>query len=100
MCMIHFQNMVIYCSIFLNLPKALMNEMCPSSLILKKPHTLELLRTENVSLTNGKAKLFFFSILTFECLKSVTNILSCVIFLLINITRLEYGENLSFNTCR
>ena len=30
---------------------------------------LELLRTENVSLTNGKAKLFF-AILIFNCLKS------------------------------
>ena len=50
---------------------------------------LELPSTENVSLTNGYAKLFF-AILSFKCLKSITTHLSCVSFLLINITGLEY----------
>ena len=63
----------------------------------KSTSHLEFLRTENVSLTNGYAKLFF-PILMFKCLKSVTTLLSCVIFWLINITGLEYGENPSFNT--
>ena len=56
----------------------------------------ELPKTENVSLTNAYAKLFF-TILTFKCLKSVTTLLPLVNFLLINITGLEYAENPSFN---
>ena len=52
--------------------------------------------TENVSLTNGYARLFF-AILTLRCLKSVTTLLSLVNFLLINIMGLEYTENPSFN---
>ena len=56
----------------------------------------ELPNTENMSLTNGYAKLFL-AILTFKCLKSVTTLLSLVNFLLINITGLEYAENPSFN---
>ena len=35
---------------------------------------LELSRTDNVSLTNGYAKLFF-AILTFKCLKSATTVM-------------------------
>ena len=50
---------------------------------------------ENVSLTNGQAKLFFAN-LTFKCLKLVTTLLSLVNLLLINITGLEYAENPSF----
>ena len=42
-------------------------------------------KTENVSLTNGYAKLFF-AILTFKCLKSVTTLISGH-FVLININR-------------
>ena len=57
---------------------------------------LELPNTENVSLSNGYARLFF-AVLTFRCLKSVTTLLSFVSFLLINITGLEQAENPSFN---
>ena len=49
---------------------------------------LELPNNENVSLNKGYAKLFF-DILMFRCLKSVTTLLSEVIFRLINITGLE-----------
>ena len=56
----------------------------------------ELPNTENVSLTNGYARLLF-AILTFRCLKSVTTLLPLVNFLLIKITGLEYAENPSFN---
>ena len=66
-----------------------------------KPNTertlhFEFPNTENVALTNGYAKLFL-AIITFKCLKSVTTLLSLVKFLLINIMRLEYGENPSFS---
>ena len=56
----------------------------------------ELSNTENMSLANGYAKLFF-AILTFKCLKSVTTLLSVVNFLLINITEHGYAENPSFD---
>ena len=52
--------------------------------------------TENVSMTDGYAALFF-AILTFRCLKSVTTLLSLVSFLLISITGLDYAENPSFS---
>ena len=51
---------------------------------------------ENVSLTNGYAKLFF-AIIMFKCLKLVTTILSLVNVLLINIPGLEYAETPSFS---
>ena len=40
---------------------------------------VELSNTENVSFSKGYAKLFL-AILTFKCLKSVTTILSCVMY--------------------
>ena len=49
---------------------------------------LELPNIENVSFSNGYAKLIL-AILMFKYLKSVTTLLSCVTFLLINMIRLE-----------
>ena len=73
-----------------------MNEMHLFKSDTESTSYLEFPRTENVSLTNGYARLFF-AILTFKCLKSVTTLLSCITFQLINITGLEYGENSSYS---
>ena len=86
--------MAKYHNIFLNLLKVSMSEMHLKSNTERTSH-LELPRTEDVSLINGYATLYF-AILTFKCLPSVTTLLSCVTFLLINITGLEYGENPCF----
>ena len=57
---------------------------------------LELPSIEKVSFKSGYARLFF-AIHILRCLKSVTTLLSLVIFLLINITGLEWAEKPSFN---
>ena len=91
----HSQNMVIFHNTFLNLLKAIMNEMHLLDLVPKVLH-IENFQEMIIYLTNGYAKLFF-TILTFKCLKSVTPLLSCIPFQLINITGLEYSENPSFS---
>ena len=53
---------------------------------------LELPNTENVPFGKGYAKLFL-AFLTFKCLKSVTTLLSCVTFLVINMTGVGSAEN-------
>ena len=57
---------------------------------------LELPNTKHVCFSKGYAW-FYFTILTFKCLKSVTTYLSLVTFVLINITGPEYVEKPSFD---
>ena len=71
--------MVRFHSVFLNFPKVLQNEMHPLNLKTDSTSHLEQPNTENVSFNSRKAKLFF-AILTFQCLKSVTTLLSFVPF--------------------
>ena len=81
------QNMVVFHNIFLNTLIDLVDDASFKSNTDGTSH-LELSNTENVSLSTGYAK-FLLAILTFKCLESVTTLLSCVTFLLINITGLE-----------
>ena len=92
----HYQSMEVFHNTSLSSLIVGVNKRHLLNLIPKVPHVLDFLRTENVSLTNGYAKLFF-AILTFKCLKSVTTLLSLVNFLLINITGLECAENPYFS---
>ena len=57
---------------------------------------LELPSIKKVSFKSEYAKLFF-AMCMLRCLKSVTTLLSLVIFLLINITGLEQAEKPSFS---
>ena len=81
--------MEVFHNIVLNFLIILVNEMHLLNLyITDNTSHLELPNTENVSFNKGYTRLFL-AILMFRCLKSVTTLLSCVTFLLINIIGLE-----------
>ena len=80
-----YQNMEVICNIFFEFSDSLSEWKVSFRSSTERTLHFELPNTENVSLTNGYAKLFL-AILTFKCLKSVTTLSSLVNFLLINIT--------------
>ena len=94
--MMYYQSQEVFSNIFFEFSESLSGWNVSFKCNTDSTSHLELPNTENVSFSKGYAK-FYIAILMSRCLKSVTTLLSCVNFLLINITGLELAENPSFN---